>query len=265
MIGLVWHNTFQKNKNGIFMKSSMRTEWGDFPDVAINYTDVSITSHMYYSQAKAGDIDLALDLVNDYIDYQFIGCLMEKLSEYENIMVVPVHAEEQSGRNKIPLAYAMALQELLGFELNRDIVQAEKAYRTQSDGVGRLLRRVNFNGKVIPDRNYLIVDDVITQGGTLADFKSYIEKNGGKVVLASTLSGKPHSAKMSINKPTLGQLRKVAGKDLEQWWNEEFNYDFSKFTESEARYLLKQIHRYTFDTVRDNLIASRFADRSKAR
>jgi hypothetical protein len=43
---------------------------------------------------------------------------------------------------------------------------------------------------------------MITQGGTLADFRGYIEHNGGSVIAASVLMGKPHSAKLAITKPT---------------------------------------------------------------
>ena len=75
--------------------------------------------------------------------------------------------------------------------------------------------------------------------------------------------GKPHSAKLAITKPTLGQLRKLVGKDLETWWYEQFGYDFSKLTESEARYIAKQVHRYGVDTVRDRLLASRLEELSR--
>ncbi|EFE50195.1 hypothetical protein NEIELOOT_01050 [Neisseria elongata subsp. glycolytica ATCC 29315] len=62
--------------------------------------------------------------------------------------------------------------------------------------------------------------------------------------------GKPHSARLAITKPTLGQLRKSFGRDFEAWWQEQFGYDFSKLTESEARYINKQITRSGVDAVR---------------
>lgn len=108
-----------------------------------------------------------------------------------------------------------------------------------------------------PKTKTICVDDVITQGGTLADLRAYVENNGGNVILASALNGKHNSAKLPITKATLGQLRKQAGKELEQWWQEKFNYDFAKLTESEARYLTKQIHRYGIESVRDTLFKTR--------
>ena len=73
----------------------------------------------------------------------------------------------------------------------------------------------------------------------------------------TALMGKPHSARLAITKPTLGQLRKSLGRDFEVWWQEQFGYDFSKLTESEARYINKQITRSGVDSVRDTIIVRR--------
>ena len=73
----------------------------------------------------------------------------------------------------------------------------------------------------------------------------------------TALMGKPHSARLAFTKPTLGQLRKFLGRDIEAWWQEQFGYDFSKLTESEARYINKQITRSGVDAVRDTIIARR--------
>ena len=236
---------------------SMRTDWENFPNIYIAHSANTITSHEKYVTAKAGDMASAQELVNDYLKDDFLEDLATFIKKFDDIYVLPVHAEEMAGRNKIPVAYATALQQILDLNLDTDIVQATRAYRTQADGIGRLVRRVNFEGDVVKDRNYLIVDDVVTQGGTLADLRGYIESKGGNVVAASTLSGKANSAKIAVTKSTLGQLRKLAGKELEQWWQEQFGYDFAKLTESEARYINKQIHRDGINAVRDKLIAAR--------
>lgn len=73
----------------------------------------------------------------------------------------------------------------------------------------------------------------------------------------TALMGKPHSARLAITKPTLGQLRKSLGRDIEAWWQEQFGYDFSELTESEARHINKQITRSGVDAVRDTIIARR--------
>ena len=87
--------------------------------------------------------------------------------------------------------------------------------------------------------------------------RGYIESSGGIVVGVTALMGKPHSARLAITKPTLGQLRKSLGRDFEAWWQEQFGYEFSELTESEARYINKQITRSGVDAVRDTIIARR--------
>ncbi|WP_323842596.1 MULTISPECIES: phage minor head protein [unclassified Moraxella] len=248
-------NMLQSTKNT--GNQIVRTDWGDFPNAMIAHTKDTITTHSQYLTAKSGDIHSALRLVDEFLSDEFVVSVQKAIAGYPDIHILPVHAEEMLGRNKIPIAYALALSEILGVKMDLNIVQAKRAYRTDADGVGRLLKRVSFDGKVVANRHYMIVDDVITQGGTLADLRAYIENWGGKVVLASTLNGKPNSARIPITKATLGQLRKQAGKQIEQWWQEQFGYDFSKFTESEARYLAKQIHRHGIDTVRDTLFKTR--------
>ena len=54
-------------------------------------------------------------------------------------------------------------------------------------------------------------------------------------MLASTLTGKPYSAKLSLEQATLIALRDKHGDKLESWWKETFGYGFEFLTESEAR------------------------------
>ncbi|UNU73275.1 phosphoribosyltransferase [Moraxella nasovis] len=192
----------------------MRTDWGDFPNALIAHTKDTITTHKYYQKAKAGDAQSAFLLVDEFLSDDFVKEMGQSIRHYKDVHIVPVHAEEQQGRNKIPMAYALALSEILGVKMDLGIVQADRAYRTSSDGVGRLLKRVNFDGDVVAGRHYVIVDDVITQGGTLADLHSFIENKGGSVILASTLNGKPNSAKLPITKATLGQFANKLAKNL---------------------------------------------------
>ena len=46
------------------------------------------------------------------------------------------------------------------------MVQTNRTYRTGSDSIHRLLSRAEFDGIVQPGLTYVIVDDVVTQGGT---------------------------------------------------------------------------------------------------
>lgn len=254
-------NSHPRDETGRFTtKTSLnntRLAWQNFPNVFIAQTHRQITDNPHYQKAKQGDTESALLLVGQIISNEHILKLTEFLKNFDDVIILPVHAEEKSGRNKIPMAFAKLLQEVLELELDNNIIQISTGNRTTSNGVERLLKRVLFDGKVQKGRNYFIVDDVITQGGTLADLRGYIESLGGNVIGAGALSGKAHSSVLAITKPTLGLLRQQAGKDIEKYWQQHFGYGYEAFTESEARYLNKQIHRYGIDTIAKTILATR--------
>lgn len=235
----------------------MRSDWNNFPDVVLMHSKSTISGHALYQAAKGGDLTAAVALVDDYLNDGALDEIGKLLAPHENVRLLPVHAVEMSGRNKLPAAYAAWLEQTFGLPVEYGIVQADKVGRTGADGFERLVKSVRFDGKVAAGQKYLLIDDAVTQGGTIADLRGYIESSGGIVVGVTALMGKPHSARLAITKPTLGQLRKSLGRDFEAWWQEQFGYDFSKLTESEARYINKQITRSGVDAVRDTIIARR--------
>jgi hypothetical protein len=97
----------------------------------------------------------------------------------------------------------------------------------------------------------LVVDDFVGQGGTLANLKGHIESNGGVVIGATALTGKPFSAVLSPTQEQLTALREKHGQNLETWWHERVGYGFDCLTQSEARYLE---HSPDVDTIRSRLI-----------
>jgi len=55
------------------------------------------------------------------------------------------------------------------------------------------------------------------QGGTLANLRLHIMHGRGNVLGATVLTGKHHSANMTLNVVTLEQLRLKHGQQLENW------------------------------------------------
>lgn len=54
----------------------------------------------------------------------------------------------------------------------------------------RIIRHPLFEGYVQEGRNYVTLNDTVSMGGALScALQSYIECNGGKVILATTLTG----------------------------------------------------------------------------
>lgn len=233
----------------------MRTTWQkDFPDVVLHGRLGDATSHRDYEAAKSGDRDAAYRLVSDVLTKDAVDEIRGIIGNRE-VLLVAVHAEEASGRNKIPQAMADVLGKVLHQDVDDRIVQTRRVGRTGQDGFGRLANQPEFSGDVRSDVPYFILDDTLTQGGTLAGLKGYIESHGGKVIGASALTGKQYSARMALSPQTLSQLREhFGGTGLENWWKQQHGYGFDGLTESEANYLLRAGDA---DKIRDRVLATR--------
>lgn len=230
----------------------MRTPWGNFPDTIIDRKLGDATSHPLYENAKSGDIPSAFKLAKDLISNDAVQRLKVLIGDKE-VVFAPIHAEEMSGRNMIPMATAMVLARKLNQLVDINIVQATKVSRTSGDGWHRLANLPDFDGAI--DAQYVImVDDTQTQGGTFAAFKGYIESFNSLVIGSYALTGKQYSAQLRLDKEMLAILREKYGT-IEHWWQETFGYDFSKLTESEARFIIKS--GKTPNEVRDRILASK--------
>jgi len=117
-----------------------------------------------------------------------------------------------------------------------------------------------LTGQVKLPGPFFLVDDFVGQGGTLANLRGFIESHGGRVLAAVTLTGKPHSAKLTLDSNQLEELRQKHGEDFEKWWQERFGYSFDCLTQSEARYLARSPDA---DAIRDRLIAAQQAGDSR--
>lgn len=212
----------------------------------------TVKKHPEYMAAKAGDIAAAKQLVSDVLNAEAVNRIKLALGGTSPILT-PVYAFEETGVNRIPAVFAEVLGEKLGLQINDEIVQINRVGHTGASGYHRLAFPALFNGEVQRGKTYLMVDDFIGQGGTLANLKGYIESNGGKVDMATTLTGKPYSAKLALTDDTLLRLRERHG-ELENWWRETFGYGFERLTESEARYLERSDD---VATIRSRLSAAR--------
>ena len=69
------------------------------------------------------------------------------------------------------------------------VVQTNVVGHTGADGYGRLARQAMFGGVVANGSEFLLVDDFVGQGGTLANLRGWVETQGGIVIGASAPSG----------------------------------------------------------------------------
>jgi hypothetical protein len=225
-----------------------------FPDVWLHADELAVKRHPNYLLAKSGDTDQAALLVNDLLNSDVIE-QMRSLHSSSPILI-SVHAEEEMGKNAIPEVMADILSAALGWATEPDVVQANVVNHTGADGFSRLARQAVFAGNIVAGCNYVIVDDFIGQGGTVANLRGHIENLGGNVLAATVLTGKPFSAKLSLSALQLAQLREKHGNKengIETWWIDYFGFGFDCLTESEARYLIRTPDA---EHIRDRIIAS---------
>lgn len=231
-----------------------RTDWGDFPDVH-TYADIPIVkNHPQYASAKAGDAIAADALIDDILAMGSLNAVRTSIGATQPSLLA-VHAVETAGMNAIPRAFARSLSKALGLPVASGIIQINRVLHTGAGGYHRLSFPPVFEGEVEPGE-YILVDDFIGQGGTLANLKGHVEVHGGRVTGAVVLCGKAYSAKLRLTRETLEVLRQKHGRELEEWWIATFGYGFERLTESEARYLARSPDAHT---IRTRLAAARGA------
>lgn len=237
-----------------------RTPWAEhFPNTIIDRKLGEATSHPLYEKAKAGDTKSAYMLANALMTDNAIGCIRQIIGNNKKVVIVPVHAEEAIGRNKIPSAIAVILAKKLEIDVNTDIIQATKVSRTAQDGWYRLANPPVFEGKINKEAYAFLVDDTQTQGGTFAALKGHIETQGSQVIGSYALTGKQYSVQLRLSKNTFARLKNEYS-EIEQWWKETFGYGFESLTEWEARYILNS--GKNAEQVRAAVITKRLKTRS---
>lgn len=243
---------------GVEERKPHRPPWDAFPSVVIVAEEQSVKRHPQYEQAKAGNVQDAARAAKLLAVHFVSDAAVQAVRDIapNGAFLVPVHAMEGAGFNRIPGAFAELLGERLGFEIELGIVQANIVNHTGASGWGRMARAPIFSGDIVPARKYALVDDFIGQGGTLANLRGHIVERGGVVTGAVTLTGRPYSATLALRHATLEELRRKHGQEIENWWRQNFGYGFEGLTESEARYLIRAEDA---DTIRRKLAEAGFA------
>ncbi|MDO4775813.1 MAG: phosphoribosyltransferase [Cardiobacteriaceae bacterium] len=235
---------------------SERAPWGNFPPVITNGFIDSLSDLPGYDAAKAGDADAALQLVLTLIKPETVEAVRRNFKPDLHTLIVPVHAEEAAGRNKIPVAIAKVLAADLGLQTDESIVQVNRVRRTGSNANHRLAFPPTFDGDVQKGKNYIIVDDTLTQGGTLAALRGHIENRGGHVLGMMVMSAKNYSLQIAPTSEILHNIHQKHGDAMNEYFLQEFGYGIEQLTHSEAAHALAAAN---VDTFRDRIAQARFA------
>ena len=215
------------------MVQAKRFPWAHFPGVYIHAPERLVKTHRAYCAAKSGDAVAAMELVSDVISLKILDQLIKRFDDQAPVLA-SVHAAEAAGVNAIPDAMASVMSMLLKWPHERRIIQANKVSHTGSTGYQRLQRQALFKGSVVIGLNYLLVDDFVGQGGTLANLRGHILDQQACVIGATVLTGKDYSADLALTSAQLSELRRKHGH-IEYWWRQRFGFGFDCLTASEAR------------------------------
>jgi hypothetical protein len=151
----------------------------------------------------------------------------------------PDVATQLRPKNVIPITYANYIAEIVGAEVDTEILERERVGRTKLSAFERFLWQPSFVGEVRRDVAYVLVDDVITLGGTLAALRSYILMNDGTVALSTALAHKTGRGQLlALSSKTWDELRTAYGEELNAFWKEEIGHDLQCLTEAEGRVLV---------------------------
>ena len=218
-----------------------RLPWpADFPDVVVHTTVPERDSHPAYASAKAGDPEAALTLASDLLDSRSVELLRSIIGAREALLL-PVIADETLGFNAIPDAMA----QVLGRDLNLpviagEIVQTNKVGHTRAPAFQRLVTPAVFDGEVQAGAAYVLVDDHVGLGGTLANLRGHVEAHGGRVIAITTLTESRDAQRISLRPETRDMLWERHGEELDQLWRTQFGHGIDCLTEVEALQLCRQ-------------------------
>ncbi|WP_420265687.1 hypothetical protein [Candidatus Magnetominusculus dajiuhuensis] len=242
-------------------KEIHRTPWPvDFPDIVIHTTVEERDAHPCYKAAKAGDSVAAYELVKDTISDLAVAQLREQIGGRKPLLVA-VGAIEQEGFNAIPAIMAQEIASRLNLDVEESsIVQSNRVGHTRARAAHRMVTPAIFTGKVCKGADYVIIDDHVGLGGTIANLRGFIEDSGGHVIAVSTLTESRDSRNLALRPETLEALERRYGQELDEFWRSSFGHGVATLTEAEGGNLLRQS---SFDVIRTRL--AKAADEARKR
>jgi hypothetical protein len=128
---------------------------------------------------------------------------------------------------------ASACAEILHGEVETEIVQASRVFHTGAKAMERLLLHPQFDGPVTAGTAYVLVDDVICLGGTLAELADYIQAGGGQVAAVVTLVNASRIKRLKPETLVIRLLREMFPDAIQH----TFGIDPGALTANEAGYL----------------------------
>lgn len=231
-----------------------------------------LVNNAYFAAAKNGNYDASIRLVWDLFRDKEEKMVNFLSSLPPNCYLAPIHALEKGGYNAIANAMVWMLcdhpiakhKSITQYD---DIYQMNKVHHTGASAMQRLLAKPIFMGPVQPDKNYCIVDDVVTSGSTVNECRNYIQENNGIVhsALALSASFNPQAGYSGIVNISWDTEQKILSKFDETKLNKLLSQygiaeHWRKLSNSQANYLTTFA---TVDGIRNKISETIYQGRKK--
>jgi ComF family protein len=140
--------------------------------------------------------DLAWELVDLVFSNRNLSLIPESIVNKDFVLIpVPLHPKREKWRgfNQAEVL-AKIFSKKFDLEMGKNILERTKNTKAQVDLPAKARRRnvqgafSCFNKRLVKDRNFLLVDDMITTGATLANCASALKRTGASSVWALTLA-----------------------------------------------------------------------------
>ena len=184
----------------------------------------------YIAAKECGDAAAADNIIKKCADAHRLQSIKEK---YPDAVLLPVLKEN----NALPLS----LCENIGLPVCLSVRCLSAHKRKNMSAMERILHKPVFCGEITAGRNYILVDDVITQGGTISSLMQFVSQNGGRISAVLALAYAKGIRKIAPERENLADLRQRFGKQLTDFFEEcgMGSNAADQFTNSEILYLLK--------------------------
>jgi hypothetical protein len=201
----------------------------DFPKGYGHTSIYYLQSRIGYADAKAGDEKAAESVVRQCLKYNRVQYIKRL---YPNAVLLPV-----LGINKLPLALAKAI----GLPVHTDVYVIHPAERKKLSAMQRMLTKPKFYINYLPPCEYIIVDDIITQGGTVAELRRYVIISGGKVAAILALAYAIGSHTIAPAETAVEKIKDKFGQTELTSFLKKYNIsaEIEELTNSQCRYLLR--------------------------
>ncbi|MCX7304758.1 MAG: hypothetical protein NTV73_10530 [Hyphomicrobiales bacterium] len=176
-----------------------------------------LASHALYSAAKGQrDFDAAAELLDDIVSERVYYALFDAVEDFglRPVLIAPA-AQPADSNNALAISYARWLGREFDWPVETRVFHRKSFSRDLKGAWPRIAHPCAFYGEIDTGAAYVIVDDVMTLGGTIADLRSFILRKGGRVIAASAIaSPSGDNERIKLGDDTLKRIRGLYRDDI---------------------------------------------------